>query len=139
DFDRSRYRVAEDYSRIILRTLPPGSHVIAADDNILFGLMYLNLGAGVRPDVDLILEGVGGARLPALAFNPDRDPVFVTHYPNWNVRGLEMAPVGLLFRPWRAGRPWPPPLPVPERLTGEEDPRVPKDYLTQNLIGNFHY
>jgi tetratricopeptide (TPR) repeat protein len=138
-FDRSRYRVAEDYAQIILTSLPPGSHLIAADDNILFGLMYLNLGAGERPDVDLILEGVGGARLPSLAFNPDRDPVFVTHYPNWNVRGLEMAPVGLLFRPWRAGRPWPPPLPVPARLDGEEDPRVPKEYLTQNLIGNFHY
>ena len=46
-----------------------GSHLIAADDNILFGLMYLNLGAGERPDVDLILEGVGGARLGSLAFN----------------------------------------------------------------------
>jgi tetratricopeptide (TPR) repeat protein len=138
-FDRSRYRVAEDYAQIILRTLPPGSHLIAADDNILFGLMYLNLGAGERPDVDLILEGVGGARLGSLAFNPDHDPVFVTHYPNWKVPGLEMAPVGLLFRPVRAGRAWPPPLPVPEQLAGEDDPRVPRDYLTQNLIGNFHY
>jgi tetratricopeptide (TPR) repeat protein len=138
-FDRSRYRVAEDYAQIILRTLPPGSHLIAADDNILFGLMYLNLGAGERPDVDLILEGVGGARLGSLAFNPDHDPVFVTHYPNWKVPGLEMAPVGLLFRPVRAGRAWPSPLPVPERLAGEDDPRVPRDYLTQNLVGNFHY
>jgi tetratricopeptide (TPR) repeat protein len=24
-------------------------------------------------------------------------------------------------------------------LAGEDDPRVPKDYLTQNLIGHFHY
>jgi tetratricopeptide (TPR) repeat protein len=138
-FDRSRYRIAEDYSGIILGTVPPGSHVIASDDNILFVLMYLNLGEGRRPDVDLILEGVGGMRLPPLAFNPDRDPVFVTHHPNWNVAGLEMPAVGLLFRPWRAGRRSPPPLPVPEWLDGERDPAVPKDYLTQNLIGNFHY
>ncbi len=26
-----------------------------------------------------------------------------------------------------------------ETLDGEHDPRVPKDYLTQNLIGHFHY
>ena len=38
----------------------------------------------------------------------------------------------------RAGRPLPAPDPVPDRLDGELDPRVPKDYLTQNLIGNFH-
>jgi tetratricopeptide (TPR) repeat protein len=138
-FDRSRYRIAEDYSGIILRTIPPGSRLIASDDNILFVLMYLNLGEGRRPDVDLILEGIGGARLPPLAFNPDRDPVFLTHHPNWNVEGLEMVPSGLLFRPWRAGRQWPPPFSVPEFLEGERDPRVPKDYLTQNLIGNFHY
>ena len=25
-----------------------------------------------------------------------------------------------------------------DRLEDELDPRVPKDYLTQNLIGNFH-
>ena len=24
-------------------------------------------------------------------------------------------------------------------LEGEDDPRVPKDYLTRNLIGHFHY
>lgn len=138
-FDRSRYRIAENYSAIILRAIPPGSRLIASDDNILFVLMYLNLGEGRRPDVDLVLEGIGGMRLPPLSFNPDRDPVFLTHHPNWTVAGLEMAPVGLLFRPWRAGRPWPRPLPVPEWLEGERDPRVPKDYLTQNLIGNFHY
>jgi hypothetical protein len=138
-FDRSRYRIAEDYSTIILSTVPPGSRIIASDDNILFVLMYLNLGKGLRPDVDLILEGVGGTRLPPLAFDPDRDPVFLTHHPNWNVAGLTEAPAGLLFRPWRSGRPLPDPLPVPEWLEGERDPRVPKDYLTQNLIGNFHY
>ena len=138
-FDRSRYRIAEDYSSILLRTLPPGSRLVASDDNILFVLMYLNLGEARRPDVDLILEGVGGAHLPPLRFDPDVDRVFVTHHPNWNAAGLEMVPVGLVFQASRAGRPWPPPLPVPEWLDGERDPRVPKDYLTQNLIGEFHY
>ena len=137
--DRSRYRIAEAYSDVILSTVPPGTHLIASDDNILFVLMYLNLGEKRRPDVDLVLEGVGGARLPPLAFNPDRAPVFLTHHANWGAAGLEMVPVGLLFRAWRAGRPWPDPLPVPDRLEGEDDPKVPKDYLTQNLIGEFHY
>jgi len=136
--DRSRYRIAEDYSRTLLAPLPPGSRLIATDDNILFVLMYLNLGEGRRPDVDLVLEGVGGASLPPLSFNPDVDPVFLTHHPNWTMPLLEAAPVGLVFRAWRAGRPWPEPFPVPERLDGELDPRVPKDYLTRNLIGNFH-
>jgi tetratricopeptide (TPR) repeat protein len=136
--DRSRYRIAEDYSRTLLSTLPPGSELIASDDNILFVLMYLNLAEGLRPDVHLVLEGVGGAALPRLSFNPDVDRVFLTHYPNWKVAGLEAVPVGLAFRAWRAGRPWPPPSPVEDRLDGELDPAVPKDYLTRNLVGNFH-
>jgi len=138
DNDRSRYRIGEDYSRTLLSTLPPGSHLIASDDNVLFILMYLNLGEGLRPDVDLILEGVGGANLPPLAFNPDVDPVFTTHHPNWRVAELEAVPVGMAFRAWRVGRPWPPATPVKDRVDGELDPRVPKDYLTQNLVGNFH-
>jgi hypothetical protein len=137
--DRSRYRIAEDYSRTLLATLPPGTQIIASDDNILFVLMYLSLAEGLRPDVNVILEGIGGAHIPPLAFNPDNDPIFLTHYPNWNVAGLEAVPVGLTFRAWRAGRPWPPPVPVKSHLEGEQDPRIPKDYLTQNLIGNFHY
>ena len=136
--DRSRYAIGEDYSRTLLSTLPPGSHLIASDDNVLFILMYLNLGEGLRPDVDLILEGVGGANLPPLSFNPDVDPVYTTHHPNWNMPQLEPVPVGMAFRIWRAGRPWPPATPVKDRLEGELDPRIPKDYLTQNLIGNFH-
>ncbi len=136
--DRSRFAIGEDYSRTLLSTLPPGSHLIASDDNVLFILMYLNLGEGLRPDVDVILEGVGGAHLPPLSFNPDTDPVFTTHHPNWRVPELEAVPVGMAFRIWRAGRPWPPATPVKDRLEGELDPRVPKDYLTQNLIGNFH-
>jgi tetratricopeptide (TPR) repeat protein len=47
--------------------------------------------------------------------------------------------VGLLFRAWRAGEPPPPATPPAGALAGADDPRVPKDYLTQNLIGQYHY
>lgn len=136
--DRSRYRIAEDYSRTLLGSLPPGAQLIASDDNILFVLMYLSLAEGVRPDVHLILEGIGGGYLPPLAFDPDRDLVYLTHYPNWRAKGLDAVPVGLAFKTWRVGSPVPPPVPVKDRLDGELDPLVPKDYLTRNLIGNFH-
>jgi tetratricopeptide (TPR) repeat protein len=139
DFDRSRYRIAEDFSRVLLSTLPPGAHLSASDDNILFVLIYLHLVEGARPDLDLILQGVGDARLPPLRFNPDTDPLFLTHHPNWSVTGLQVLPVGLAFQTIRAGGPRPPLPPLRETLDGETDPRVPKDYLTQNLIGQFHY
>jgi tetratricopeptide (TPR) repeat protein len=102
--------------------------------------MYEHLVEGVRPDVDLILEGVGGADLPPLAFAPERDPVFLTHHPAWANPPLAAVPAGVLFRVWLAGRPRPPAaLPQPPVLEGETDTRVPKDYLTGNLIGHFHY
>jgi len=138
-FDRSRYRIADDFSRTLLRTLPPGASVTANDDNVLFVLLYLQFVEGLRPDVYLILEGVGGADLPPLRFNPETDPLFMTHHPNWSLPELEIVPIGLVFQTVRSGRPWPPAL-VPKReLEGERDPRVPKDYLTENLIGHFHY
>lgn len=139
EFDRGRYRIAEDFSGTVLKSLPPGAHLIATDDNILFTMIYLHLVEGLRPDVDLILQGVGSAELPPLKFNPDTDPVFLTHHPNWNIPSLALVPVGLTFRAWRSGRPDPPLLLPAARLEGETDPRVPKEYLTQNLIGQFHY
>jgi tetratricopeptide (TPR) repeat protein len=138
-FDRSRYRVAEAFSAELLRSLPPGAHLSASDDNILFALLYLHFVEGRRPDVDLVLQGVGGADLPPLRFDPDRDPLFFTHHPNWDVPGLDVVPVGLVFRIAREGSP-PPELVLPETpLAGEDDPGVPKDYLTRNLVGHFHY
>lgn len=137
--DRSRYRIADDFSRTLLKTLPPGAHLAASDDNILFVLMYLHLVEEVRPDVDLVLQGVGGSAPPPLRFDPDTDPLFFTDHPNWNEPQLELAATGLAFRVWRRGRPLPPAVVPKERLDGENDPRIPKDYLTQNLIGQFHY
>jgi len=128
DFDRSRYRIA-----------PPGAHLAASDDNILFVLIYLQLVEGVRPDVDLILQGVGG-ELPPLRFDPDREALFFTHHPNWRVPELEIVPVGLAYRVVRAGTPVEPRIgPELAELEGENDRRVPKDYLTRNLIGELHF
>ena len=139
DFDRSRFRIAEDFSRTLLSTLPPGAHLSASDDNVLFVLIYLTMVEGLRPDVNLILQGVGDANLPALRFDPETEPLFFTHHPNWNFPGLGVVPTGLVFRTVKDSQT--PQVPsVPKwKLDGEDDPRVPKDYLTQNLIGHFHY
>ncbi|MGH7899297.1 MAG: tetratricopeptide repeat protein, partial [Candidatus Binatia bacterium] len=139
EFDRSRYRIADDFSREFLKGVPPGASVAASDDNVLFVLIYLHYVENVRPDVHLILQGVGGADLPPLHFNPETDALYFSHHPNWNVKGLEILPLGLGFRAWRAGVPPPPPVMPKERLDGELDPLVPKDYLTDNVIGHFHY
>jgi tetratricopeptide (TPR) repeat protein len=137
-FDRHDYRIADDFSRTLLASLPPGAHLAASDDNVLFVLIYLHLVEGVRPDVDLVLQGVGAADLPPLRFDPDEDPLFFTHHPNWDVPGLEVAPIGLVYRTARPGSP--PAVAIPKtELAGAWDPRVPKDYLTQNLIGHFHF
>lgn len=138
-FDRSDYALVEDFSRKLLASLPPGAHLAASDDNILFALIYLHLVEGVRPDVDLILQGVGDADLPALRFDPDVDPLFFTHHPNWNVPGLEVLPVGLVYRTVRSGRAPPEPMIPASDLAGAWDPGVPKDYLSQNLVGHFHF
>ncbi len=139
DFDRSRFRIAEDFSLTLLETLPPGAHLSASDDNILFVLIYLHLVEGVRPDLDLIMQGVGNADLPNLRFDPDTDPLFFTHHPNWNMQGLDLVPVGLVFQTARSSSPRPEIRLPKTELDGENDPRVPKDYLTSNLIGHFHY
>ncbi len=138
-FDRSDFRVADDFSRQLLATLPPGAHLAASDDNILFVLIYLHLVEGLRPDIDLILQGVGDADLGALRFDPDEDPLFFTHHPNWNLEVLDVVPVGLVFRTVRAGSS-PIPLALPEgELSGAWEASVPKDYLARNLVGHYHY
>jgi tetratricopeptide (TPR) repeat protein len=139
EFDRSRYRIAEDFSRKLLATIPPGSHLAASDDNILFVLIYLHLVEGARPDVDLLMQGVGAADLPPLRFNPDHEALFFTHHPNWRQPQLDIVPVGLAFRVARRGG-VPPPVVLPAGpLEGEDDPRVPQDYLTRNLVGQYHF
>jgi len=139
EFDRSRYRLAEDFADAVLESLPPGAHLIATDDNVLFVLIYLHLVEGRRPDINLILQGVGKADLPPLRFDPENDPLFFTHHPNWNLPDLEIVPVGVVYRAARRGGPPLAAEPPRQWLDGERDERVPRDYLTQNLIGHFHY
>ena len=138
-FDRSDFTLADDFSRTLLSTLPPGAHLAASDDNILFVLIYLHLVEGLRPDVHLIMQGVGDAELPTLRFDPDDDPLFFTHHPNWNFPGLEVVPMGLVFRTVRSGSPPPEPNIPKDALDGAWDPGIPKDYLAKNLTGHFHY
>jgi tetratricopeptide (TPR) repeat protein len=138
-FDRSRYRIADDFAHAVLESVPPGANLIATDDNVLFVLIYLQLVENERPDVNLIMQGVGDADLPPLKFNPDTDPLFFTHHPNWDLPTLEIVARGVVYQAWRRGEPKPPLILPREELAGENDPRVPKDYLTRNLIGHFHY
>jgi tetratricopeptide (TPR) repeat protein len=137
--DRGRYAIADAFSRAVLRAVPPGATLLATDDNVLFALIYLHHALGLRPDVILIMEGVGGALPPSLRFDPRRDPVFFTHHPNWQAPGLAIVPRGVVFQAWPEGVAPPAPLVMPDSLAGEGDATVPKDYLTQNLLGHFHY
>jgi hypothetical protein len=124
--DRSRYRIGEDYSTEVLAELPPGAHLIAEDDNILFELMYLHLAQGVRPDVDLVLEGVGGVKLRRCASIRRRTALL--HAPP------ELGHPVAADRPDRArlqdaarGRAGPPPWSCGRRgSTAREDPLVPR-------------
>jgi tetratricopeptide (TPR) repeat protein len=138
-FDRSDYRIAEDFSRILLSTIPPGASLAATDDNILFVLIYLTMVEDVRPDVNLILQGVGGGTPASLRFDPETEPLYFTHHPNWSHPDLDVVPTGLAFRVWRRGAPPPPIADLPEDLPGADDPAIPKDYLTQNLIGQYDF
>ena len=104
-FDRSRYRIAEDFSRSLLETLPPGAHLMASDDNILFVLIYLSLverrAARRRPDP------AGRRRLRSCrrsASIPTATRSSSPTIPNWTLPALEIVPVGLVFRALRAGR-----------------------------------
>lgn len=139
DFDRSDFTLADEFSRTLLAELPPGARLAASDDNILFVLIYLQFVENVRPDVDLILQGVGGADLPNLRFEPDTDPLYFTHHPNWNLPELDVVPVGWVFRTLRRGTPPPELWLHTAELQGAWDPDVPKDYLSRNLVGHSHY
>ncbi len=137
DFDRSRFQIADDFSRTLLESLPPNSYLAAQDDSILFVLLYLTEVEHLRPDVDLLQLGIDDA-LPELRFDPVETPLFFTHDPNWGPEApLRALPVGLAFQALPADVP-PPDVDLPETLAGEEDPRVPRDYLTDSLIGHFH-
>ncbi|MGK2859051.1 MAG: hypothetical protein ACSLFQ_17770, partial [Thermoanaerobaculia bacterium] len=100
-------------------------------------LLYMLHVEQVRPDVELILQGVDQER-PNVSFNPDYDAVYLAHDPQWGGTGLDVVPVGLAYRAIRAGT-QPPEPSMPAPIEGEGDARVPKDFLTRSLIGNYYF
>lgn len=137
-FDRSRHRIADEFARALLAELPPNATLQAADDNVLFPLLYLTLVEGHRSDVRVGV--LGSLPVPAAAsFDPQETPVFFTHVPGIDEPGLAVVPTGLAFRLWRADQPPPAVALPPDTLPGEDDPGVPRDDLTQHLIGAYHF
>ena len=137
--DRSDYRIADDYSRTLLESLPQGSTLVAADDNVLFSLIYLHYVERVRPDVRLILQGVAEAAPRSLNLDGSEGAVLFTHHPNQFVEGVRFVPVGLAFQATPQGAELPPITVEKRELDGEDDPAVPRDYLTRSLLAEFHF
>jgi tetratricopeptide (TPR) repeat protein len=137
DADRSRHRFAEDFGQQVLDSLPPGAKLLTRDDNVLFVQLYLRHVEKLRSDVELVAEGVD-QRKPALMFHPDEDAVFFTHWPNWQVEGLEYVPRGVVIQAIAAGRMHPPAIEIPP-LPGLDDPRVPRDFLTRGLVAHYWF
>jgi tetratricopeptide (TPR) repeat protein len=52
---------AEDYASDVMRSAPPGSSVLAKKDVQLFSLWYLQAVKGLRPDVNVVAQGLSGA------------------------------------------------------------------------------
>jgi hypothetical protein len=61
----------------------------------------------------------------------------VACHPNWRVPGIELVLDGLVFRVAWTGAPGDSAKELLERSPGELDPAVPRDYLTQKLIGRY--
>ncbi len=59
--DRRWLFAAEDYASDVLRSAPPGASVVAKKDVQLFSLWYLQSVKGVRPDLDVVAQGLSGA------------------------------------------------------------------------------
>ncbi len=137
--DRHEFVLADHFSREVLNKLPPGSTLVASDDNILFSMIYLQMAEEVRPDVRLIMQGVGQSEIPPLVFNPKNEDVFFTHHPNWQIEGLQMVPVGLVFKASAKDTVVPDSLWSNRTRFDQNSDAVPDDYLAQNLLGHFHY
>jgi len=52
---------AEDYASDVMRSAPPGSAVVAKKDVQLFSLWYLQAVRGLRPDLNIVAQGLSGA------------------------------------------------------------------------------
>ncbi|MDO8806098.1 MAG: DUF2723 domain-containing protein [Elusimicrobiota bacterium] len=52
---------AEDYASDVMRGAPPGSTVVAKKDVQIFSLWYLQAVRGLRPDLNLVAQGLSGS------------------------------------------------------------------------------
>jgi len=136
--DRSRFRLADAYSRRILERLPAGSVLVADGDNQLFPLSYLHNALGVRPDVDVVLQGINV--LSSMRIEPDTHPVFFTHYYDLGSGALDLLPEGLVYRlSPRDGQPRPDVRWADWAVPEIEDPasQGPLDFLARSLVGDY--
>ena len=52
---------AEDYASDVMRGAPPGSTIVAKKDVQIFSLWYLQTVRGLRPDLNLVAQGLSGS------------------------------------------------------------------------------
>jgi hypothetical protein len=137
--DRSSHTWARDFAARILEGLEPGALLFAEEDNVVFPLSYLHHVEGLRPDVELVMQGIN--RLDEMGIQPDRRPTYFTHPRDLGNPALELVSDGLAFRLLRAGssfagRPWEQAALVSfEAVTEPGKGR----YLDRSLVGNYYF
>ncbi len=65
---------AEDYASDAMRSVPPGSVLVAKKDVQLFSLWYLQSVLGLRPDIEIVAQGLSGSpwyRASKARYSPD--------------------------------------------------------------------
>lgn len=94
--DRSNNYLALDYNKIILDNLPENSTLMAQGDNVLFPITYLHYVENARRDIKLFEVGMN--RLAPYSFNPEKEPVFFTHFNDLKIPKLKLIPRGLVYQ-----------------------------------------
>ena len=137
--DRSADSWAHDFGVRLLENLEPGAILFSEEDNVVFPLSYLHHVEGLRPDVELVMQGIN--QLDSLAIQPDRRPTYFTHPRGLATAALELAPDGLVFRLLPAGtefsgRSWQSAaLASFDAVDGPGQDR----YLDRSLVGNYYF
>lgn len=137
--DRSSHTWARDFAARILEGLEPGALLFAEEDNVVFPLSYLHYVEGLRPDVELVMQGIN--RLDQMGIRPEHRPTYFTHPRDLGNPALELVSDGLAFRLVRtgsgfAGRPW-----EETALASFEAVTEPgkRRYLDRSLVGNYYF
>jgi tetratricopeptide (TPR) repeat protein len=137
--DRSSHTWARDFAARILEGLEPGALLFAEEDNVVFPLSYLHYVEGLRPDVELVMQGIN--RLDQMEIQPEHRPTYFTHPRDLGNPALELISDGLAFRLVRtgssfAGRPW-----EEAALASFDAVTEPGKhrYLDRSLVGNYYF